>query len=166
MAQLYLLHEICTNKTFAVQMETYDTNHNSNEMREGKKKYHQNNVIQTQMQAEFNITIFLCSVMTTDALYNAIWMAFLFSIFWLLFVFLLCWLLYNRLNALCVLLFFLLEREQPKSKKLISMTHILSVEILSCRILFSCIQNGAHEIQLRAACFDFERKYSCVCYVT
>lgn len=37
MAQLYLLHEICTNKTFAVQMETYDTNHNLNKMRDGKK---------------------------------------------------------------------------------------------------------------------------------
>lgn len=49
----------------------YEPQFEQNERRQ-KKKYHQNNVIQTQMQAEFNITIFLCSVMTTDALYNAI----------------------------------------------------------------------------------------------
>lgn len=165
MAQLYLLHEICTNKTFAVQMETYDTNHNLNKMREGKKNIIKITSYKHKCKRN-SILLFFCAQLwplmrcTTQSewrfcsAYFGCCLCF-FSVDYCIIDWMRC--------VCCCCCFFLLEREQPKSKKLISMTHILSVEILSCRILFSCIQNGAHEIQLRAACFDFERKYSCVC---
>lgn len=51
MAQLYLLHEICTNKIVVYKMGTYDTDNNKKRRTEKKISF-ENNVIQTQMQVD------------------------------------------------------------------------------------------------------------------
>lgn len=143
MAQLYLLHEICTNKTLRVQMETYDTNNNfERHTREEKQKYHQNNVIQTQMHSWIQFLFCAhCSVMTTDALlYNAIQWRFCSAYYFFFSIVEYCIIDCARCVYLLIFIFILSilmkEHSRKKPKKLISMTHILSVEILSYRILF------------------------------